>query len=198
MRIGIDISQIAHEGTGVAVYVRNIVASLIAAYPEHEYILFGASLRKRSVFHEFIASLGSSGLHTRLISVPVPPTILDFVWNRLHIVPIEWFVGSVDVFWSSDWTQPPLLHARGITTIHDLSVLKYPQESHNTTEFVLSQARVSADIVSIQTRRLALAARECHVFLCDSEATKKDAHTLLGIELTKLRVVYPGFMKHIL
>ena len=38
MKIGIDISQIAHEGTGVATYVRNIVAALVHRYPEHEYI----------------------------------------------------------------------------------------------------------------------------------------------------------------
>ena len=49
MKIGIDISQIAHEGTGVATYVRNIVAALVHRYPEHEYILFGSSLRKRHV-----------------------------------------------------------------------------------------------------------------------------------------------------
>ncbi len=196
MRIGIDISQIAHEGTGVAVYVRNIVTSLIAANPKHEYILFGASLRKRAVFRAFVSSLIASKASVRLVSVPIPPTILDILWNRLHIVPIEWFIGNVDIFWSSDWTQPPLARACGITTIHDLSVLKYPGESHNVTEFRFSTARVSANIVGIQTRRLTLAARECRVFFCDSEATKNDAHTLLGIEPDKLRVIYPGFAKY--
>lgn len=196
MRIGIDISQIAHEGTGVAVYVRNIVTSLIAANPTHEYILFGASLRKRGVFRAFVSSLTGSKASVKLVSVPIPPTMLDVLWNRLHIVPVEWFIGHVDVFWSSDWTQPSLARARGITTIHDLSVLKYPEESHNATELSLSQARISADIVDIQTRRLTLAARECRVFFCDSEATKNDAHTLLGIESDKLRVIYPGFAKH--
>jgi len=196
MKIGIDISQIAHEGTGVAVYVRNIVVSLVAANPKHEYILFGASFRKRAVFRAFVSSLTASNASVRLVSVPIPPTILDVLWNRLHIVPIEWFIGSVDVFWSSDWTQPPLARAHGITTIHDLSVLKYPEESHNAMELSFSQARISANIVGIQTRRLAHAARECRAFFCDSEATKNDAHTLLGIDSDKLRVIYPGFAKH--
>ncbi len=198
MKIGIDISQIAHEGTGVSTYVRNIVSSLIAAYPTHEYILFGASLRKRMVFNAFVSSLTVYNASVRLVAVPIPPTILDVLWNRLHIIPIEWLIGSVDVFWSSDWTQPPLARARGITTIHDLSVLKYPDESHNSTEFSLSQARISADIVDIQTRRLTRAARECQVFFCDSDATRHDAHTLLGIETDKLRVIYPGFRKYTL
>jgi len=54
MRIGIDISQIAYEGTGVAQYVRLITEALIRTHPEHEYVLFGASLRKKYVFYEYV------------------------------------------------------------------------------------------------------------------------------------------------
>jgi len=74
MRIGIDISQIVHEGTGVATYVRRIVATLVQTYPEHEYILFGASLRKRNLFFEYLRTLPT---RVRLIAVPIPPTLLD-------------------------------------------------------------------------------------------------------------------------
>lgn len=193
MRIGIDISQIAHEGTGVSVYVRNLVSSLVRAYPSHEYILFGASLRKRGVFDAFVRSLQNAKVSIRLVSIPIPPTLLDIVWNRLHIFPVEWCIGSVDVFWSSDWTQPPLTRAQGITTIHDLSILKFPEESHNKTKMSFLTGNISADIVATQTRRLQHAVHECRMFICDSEATKKDAHTLLGIASDKLRVIYPGY-----
>jgi len=192
MRIGIDISQIAHEGTGVSVYVSQLVRAMITRHPEHDYVLFGASLRKRGVFFRYVASL-PIGRSVRLVAIRVPPTILDLLWNRLHLIPVEWFTGAVDVFWSSDWTQPPLARAGGITTIHDLSVLRYPEESHSVTTYSVPSARVSANIVAVQKRRLLHAARECAIFLCDSEATKKDAHTLLGIAEEKLRVVYPGF-----
>lgn len=192
MKIGIDISQIAHEGTGVAKYVRELVRAMITRHPEHDYVLFGSSLRKRRVFFRYVATL-PIGRSVRLVALRVPPTILDLLWNRLHIVPVEWFTGAVDVFWSSDWTQPPLARAGGITTIHDLSVLRYPDESHNTTAYSVHSARVTANIVEVQRRRLLHAAKECAIFLCDSEATKKDAHALLGIADDKLRVVYPGF-----
>jgi hypothetical protein len=176
MRIGIDISQIVHEGTGVATYVRRIVATLVQTYPEHEYILFGASLRKRNLFFEYLRTLPT---RVRLIAVPIPPTLLDVLWNRLHVAPVEWFTGPLDIFWSSDWTQPPLVHARGITTIHDLSILRYPKESFG-------------QIVAIQKRRLQRAKNVCQMFFCDSEATKKDAEELLGIDQAALEVVYPG------
>lgn len=192
MKIGIDISQIVHEGTGVATYVRNIVAALVHRYPEYEYILFGSSLRKRHVFAEYIRSLPNTS-HVRLVSVPVPPTVLDWLWNWVHIVPIEWFTGPLDIFWSSDWTHPPLKRAVGVTTIHDLSILRYSQESHNISEVDVIGGRITANIVATHTRRLMRAAKACAVFFCDSEATKHDAHELLGIANDKLTVVYPGF-----
>ena len=192
MKIGIDISQIAHQGTGVARYVRSIVASLVRKYPEHEYVLFGSSLRKRHVFSEFVSAIGKDSSHVRLVSIPVPPTILDWLWNRAHIVPVEWFTGPLDIFWSSDWTHPPLIHAVGVTTIHDLSVLRYPEESHNQAVLDVARGRIAANIVATHTRRLVRAAKACAVFFCDSEATRHDAQELLGISQNKLTVVYPG------
>lgn len=192
MRIGIDISQIAHEGTGVATYVRQLVTTLVRKYPHHEYVLFGASLRKRRVFSEFVHMLPGAEANVRLVSVPVPPTVLDWLWNRMHIVPVEWFTGSLDIFWSSDWTHPPLVSAIGVTTIHDLSVLRFPEESHNQAVLDVARGRVTANIVATQTRRLTRAAKACAVFFCDSQATKHDAHELLGLAADKLTVVYPG------
>lgn len=192
MKIGIDISQIAHEGTGVAAYVRNMVSALVKKYPEHEYVLFGSSLRKRQVFSQYAARLFGGNAHVRLVSIPVPPTVLDWLWNRAHIIPIEWFTGQLDIFWSSDWTHPPLIHAVGVTTIHDLSILRYAEESHNTSEVDVIGGRITANIVGTHTRRLMRAVKDCVVFFCDSEATKHDAHELLGIADAKLTVVYPG------
>lgn len=183
MKIGIDISQIAHEGTGVATYVRKMVDALLKIDKKNEYILFGASLRKRHVFNEFAG-------RAKLVVVPIPPTVMDILWNVLHIAPVEWFIGKVDVFWSSDWTQPPLAHAQGVTTIHDLIAFKYPEETHQKTEIV--GENISSNIVSIQKRRLAWVKKECAAIFCDSEATKKDVIDLLGISKNKLHVVYLG------
>lgn len=172
MKIGIDISQIAHEGTGVATYVRRMVDTLLRVDRKNEYILFGASLRKRHVFREFTG-------RAKLVALPIPPTILHILWNIFHIIPVEWFIGKVDVFWSSDWTQPPLAHARGVTTIHDLTTMKFPKE-------------MDTRIVETQARRLAWVKKECTTIFCDSESTKKDIVEILGIIPSKLHVIYPG------
>lgn len=178
MRIGIDISQIVYEGTGVAKYVREMVRALLAIDISNEYVLFGASLRQRHVFRTYVETVKRKTKVT-LVVAPIPPVVLDLFWNKLHIVPVEWFTGPLDVFWSSDWTQPPLAKARGVTTIHDLIALKYPGET-------------DAGIVATHKRRLAQVAKECSAILCDSEATRKDVGQLLNISASKLHVVYPG------
>jgi glycosyltransferase involved in cell wall biosynthesis len=177
MRIGIDISQIVYKGTGVGTYVRRMVETLVNSDKKNEYILFGASFRRREEFENFYKTLPHE--RVRLVAVPIPPTLLDFVWNRLHVMPVEKLTGPLDVFWSSDWTQPPLTRARGVTTIHDLIALKFPAET-------------DAGIVSVHKRRLAWVKKECKAIFCDSESTKKDVMELLQIPASRLHVIYPG------
>jgi hypothetical protein len=101
------------------------------------------------------------------------------MWNWLHILPVEMFTGPLDVFWSSDWTQPPLTKAQGVTTIHDLTTVRFPKE-------------MDAGIVATHSRRLWWVTKECKAIFCDSECTKKDSEQLLHIPEGRLHVVYPG------
>ena len=108
-----------------------------------------------------------------------PPLFLDFLWNRLHLVPIEWFIGEIDLFISSDWTEPPVINAKKATILYDLIVYKYPKETDKK-------------IIATQRRKLNWVKEESDIILCISEATKKDAVEVLSIEEKRLRVVYPG------
>lgn len=177
MRIGIDISQIVYEGTGVGTYVRRMVESILRIDSNNEYILFGASFRQKHKFQSFFDTLPRG--HARLVTVSIPPILLDFFWNRLHIMPVEKLTGPLDIFWSSDWTQPPLQHAKGVTTIHDLVALKFPGETDER-------------IIMTHKRRLAWVTKECEAILCDSVSTKYDVMKILKIPEHKLLVVYPG------
>ena len=53
MKIGIDISQIVYEGTGVGTYVRRMVENLLNIDTQNKYVLFGSSFRKKYVFDEY-------------------------------------------------------------------------------------------------------------------------------------------------
>ncbi|HUD43920.1 MAG TPA: glycosyltransferase [Patescibacteria group bacterium] len=176
MKIGIDISQTAYENTGVANYLTQLVNHLLEIDKENEYILFFSSLRKNFQFSIFNFQSNSN---VKIIKYKIPPTVLDLLWNRLHICPIEWFIGDVDVFITSDWTEPPALKAKKLTILYDLIVYKHPEET-------------AKNIVETQKRKLKWAKRETDGILCISESTKQDAEKILGIEEKRLFVVYPG------
>lgn len=179
MKIGIDISQLAYPQTGVANYLKDLVENLLKFDKENEYVLFGSSFRMKNVLNNIAKHFDYSNNRSRFKFFPFPQTFLDFLWNRLHIVPVEWFIGDVDVFISSDWTQPPTKKAKSMTILYDLLIYKYPQEMH-------------PKIVATQKRRLRWVKKECDKIICISEATKRDAMEILGIEEERLAVVYPG------
>ena len=178
MKIGIDISQTVYENTGVANYTKNWIENLLRIDDENEYILFFSSLRKN--VPAFAKNLSTNrNLKLKIKTFKYPPTLLDMFWNRLHIMPIEDLVGEIDIFISSDWTQPPTKRAKRATILYDLIVYRYPEETHTK-------------IVQTQRRRLKWVKKECDVIFCISESTKQDAMDILGIEEKRLRVIHPG------
>lgn len=177
MRIGIDISQLAYPGTGVATYLGSLVQNIISLDQGNEYVLFFSSLRKSVKNSKFKIQTFNSNVKIR--EFKIPPFILDLLWNRLHIAPIEWFVGDVDVFITSDWVEPPTQKAKKGTILYDLIVYKHSQET-------------AEKIVRVQKRKLKWVREESDFAICISESTRQDAHKILNIPLDKLRVVYPG------
>jgi hypothetical protein len=177
MKIGIDISQLAYKDTGVANYLEHLVEQLLKLDQTNEYVLFFSSMRGKFPISNFKFPLSNKNVTLKLFRFP--PSFLDLLWNRLHIFPIENFIGDVDIFISSDWTQPPVKNEKSVTILYDLIVYKFPDE-------------MDRGIIETQKRKLHWVKKECDLLLCISEATKKDAMEILKIDPTKLRVVYPG------
>ncbi|HSA84090.1 MAG TPA: glycosyltransferase [Patescibacteria group bacterium] len=176
MKIGIDISQLAYQNTGVANYLSRLVEHLLKIDQDNEYVLFFSSLRKNFQFSIFNFQ---SNANVSIKQFRFPPTLLDVLWNRLHVLPIETLIGDVDVFISSDWTEPPTKKAKKMTILYDLIVYKAPEET-------------AAKIVQTQKRKLSWTKKECAAILCISESTKRDAMEILGIQEDRLHVAYPG------
>lgn len=193
MKIGIDISQLAYPETGVANYLGSLVQHLVELDKKNEYILFFSSLRKQFLISNFKFLNKSQCPNVTIKKFRFPPTLLDILWNKLHILPIESLIGDVDIFITSDWTEPPAKKAKKVTILYDLIVYKYPEESHHQTNFNPLKLIISPNIVEVQKRKLAWVKKESQRILCISEATKKDAEDILSIDKNKLSVVYPGF-----
>lgn len=179
MTIGIDISQVVYEGTGVGRYVFELTTALLHKDKENDYILFGSSWGQKKKLEEIALELRGNRTNVSVKIFPFPPRILNIIWNILHIIPIQWLIGNVDVFWSSDWTQPPVGNAYGITTIHDVSFFRYPESFDKS-------------IITVHKRRLHHVQKECKKIFADSLATKQDIVSFLHITEEKISVVYPG------
>ena len=190
MIIGIDISQIVYK-TGVSNYLLELVSHMIAQNTSDKFVLFGSSLRQQQIFIDLQKTFKNYS-HVEFKIFPFPPTALDILWNKLHILPIEWFIGKVDVFVSSDWTQPPTQSAKKATILYDLIVYKYPEETHNQWRFNWKTFLIKPNIVASQKRRLYWVKKEVDKIICISESTKKDAEELLYLAPKKLVVAYPG------
>ncbi|MBI4039597.1 glycosyltransferase family 4 protein [Candidatus Daviesbacteria bacterium] len=172
MKIGIDVSQIIY-GTGVSNYTKNLVTSLIAQDDANQYVLFGSSLRQFGQFSKLIPS--KTNITAKFY--PFPPRVLDLIWNQLHIIPVENLIGPVDIFHSSDWTQPPTKRAGKITTIHDLSPLVVPELTPPST-------------LKTHRRRLQWVKKEADLVIAVSEATKSDIVKYLSIPPERIRVIH--------
>jgi len=172
MKIAIDISQSIY-GTGVSVYTIEIAKNLIKLFPDDEFILFGGSLRRRKELDVIAKKLkGTPKIF------PFPPSLMDFIWNSLHILPIEKFVGPVDLVHTSDWTEPPSKYPK-VTTVHDLVPFKYPQ--------------TTADSIKLtHKKRLAWVIRESDKIIAVSNATKQDLISILRVPADKIVVIPEG------
>jgi glycosyltransferase involved in cell wall biosynthesis len=188
MNIGIDISQTAFEGTGVARYTVALAMALLKETTDYRYTFLFNSLRKRPP-EELIHAIS---LPHSLKSYPIPPTLASFLWNSLHTFPIENLIGDVDIFISSDWTQPPTRHAKKVTIVHDLVPYIFPETLTTETSLRLAQLRISPNIVATHHKRLEWVKKECDAIIADSWSTRKDLIELLGIESERIVVVYPS------
>jgi glycosyltransferase involved in cell wall biosynthesis len=165
MRVGLDISQVAHQG-GVATYTKNLSEHL-QRITDLQMVYFYSSLRKPY-----------RGQLRGVKKFKLPPTLFELLFNKLRNVGIEKFIGPVDVFHSSDWTEPPT-KSKKVTTYHDVVPLKYPTWSH-------------PQIVDVAKRRLRLVEKEVDMVIAVSNTTKKDLMEISKIPSEKIVVIYEG------
>ena len=176
MKIGVDISQIAYGSKGIPNYLANLVKGMIRNDRVNKYILFFSSLRL-SLSNSFLEEIDFPNVEVKIFHLP--PTLLDLIWNKFHVFPIENLIGEVDIFITSDCLEPPTIKAKKAAIIYDLVIFKNPGVSVKR-------------VIDMQKKRLEWAKEEASIFLCISESTKKDAQKILGLDEKKLRVIYPG------
>ncbi len=175
MRIGIDISKIVYEGTGVARFTRGLVDAVLKYETQNDWVFFISYLR-RHPDPRIISDIKKKGFEIK--QYYIPPTILTFLWNDLHKINIESMIGKTDWFISSDWAEPPSKYKKA-TIVHDLTFKRYPET-------------VNPLIKTVQEKRFSWIEKETSLIFADSESTKEDLKSVLGYEDKKIVVNYPG------
>lgn len=165
MKTGMDISQIAFTG-GVPTYTK-MLSEKLGQSNEIDMTYFFSSLRK-----------SYQGNLKNVKQFKIPPTVLEILFNQLRFIPIERFIGDIDIFHSSDWVQPPT-KAKKVTTYHDVIPLKYPEWS-------------VPKIVSVHKKRLQIVEREIDKVIAVSKTTKQDLLEISHIPEEKITVIYEG------
>ncbi len=170
--------MLVYQGSGVANYTYNLVKTLLEIDKINEYRLFYSSFHKQknSDYLEEFEKLGAKIYYYRF-----PFKFLQFCWEKLNIMPVEWFTGKVDWFLSSDFLRPPLFSGtKGITTVHDLVWKIYPQFHEDW-------------IVEAHEKKMKKTIQSKDTIIVDSLCTKNDLIKYYPeINKKRIHVLYPG------
>jgi len=187
MKVGIDITSIIY-GRGVSRYTSNLVSQL-AQRKDVDLMLYGSSFRQLEVLITFAKQVNEERVFARN-DIPTffqkyPPTLIDWLWNRLNMNKIQILMPGITVFHSWDWQQPPDKDLPLVSTIHDLAILKFPETAHpkilkhHTQAWKILKER-NAEIIAV------------------SQTTKKDCIELLGFSPDNIHVIYEALPKEVM
>ena len=174
MRIAIDLRPALKKGTGVGIYVQNLVENLALIDQENHYCLFSSSFKDRFPKERLTLPVNFSIKDYR-----IPVRVLNFLWHKHRFPPLDYLIGELDITHSPHPLLLPAKKGKKIITIHDLFFWEHPE---------MTSAEVKRDY-----RALA----EFHAHLADwiiavSENTKKDIVRLFKVPKEKVRVIYQG------
>jgi glycosyltransferase involved in cell wall biosynthesis len=174
MRIAIDYSAAVNQRAGVGRLVRNQVLALADVDQTNEYRLVFARPNRGSAQPQFPKARNFSRRE-----VALRERWLSILWHRAKVpLPADWLSGRVDLYHSPDFVLPPLRHARGVLTVHDLAFLMRPE---------CADARLRAYLEEVVPRSV----QRADFIIADSENTRNDLVVLMGVRPSSIAVV-PG------
>ena len=176
MNVGIDITATIY-GRGVSRYTSNLVRALLNS-GKVRLTLYGSSLRQRSELVTIAENLKKeTNSKAETVIQSYPPSLYNFLWNKVGYPKIKSLLPSINLFHSWDWIQPPDKDIPLVSTIHDVALLKFPETAHPKIKAMHEQSWKI------------LKNAEAHI-IAVSRATKKDVVEMLGIPERLVHVVH--------
>ncbi len=176
LNVGIDITA-AIYGRGVSRYTTNLVRALLST-SQIRVTLYGSSLRQRAELLAIAEDLKKqTGSKAETVIQSYPPSLYNFLWNKVGYPKIKSLLPSITVFHSWDWLQPPDRDLPLVSTIHDMALMKFPETAHPKIKAMHEQSWKI------------LKERKAHI-IAVSRATKNDIIELLDIPEERVHVVH--------
>lgn len=118
--MAIDATPLLGTKTGVGRFCEGALGALANA-GELDVDAFAVTWRRR---HR-LPPLVPAGIGVRQRAMPARP--LHLAWAHLPVPAVEWFVGPADVVHGTNYVVPPTRRAARIVTVHDLTMVRYPE-----------------------------------------------------------------------
>jgi glycosyltransferase involved in cell wall biosynthesis len=112
--VGVDLRAMVGVPTGIGVYTRSLLLELAR---QHAFRLTGLAHRE---------AVGAAELQAAGIAVEHQPAPLGVLWQQL-LLPRRLARGDIDLLWSPLITLPLICPVPAVVTVHDLTVLLYPE-----------------------------------------------------------------------
>lgn len=170
MRVVLDASALVAPRTGVGRYVEGLLGGLLALPTPPDLAVAAFTLRGDR------PAVGAPWVGPR-----VPAGALHAFWRRGPLPTVEWLTGRADVFHATNYLLPPLRHAAGVVTVHDLS-------------FLLHADTVSPGVLRYQ-REVPRALRRAAAVLTVSHSVRAEVIEHLDVPPDKVHAVHLGVAK---
>jgi glycosyltransferase involved in cell wall biosynthesis len=174
MRIGIDFTSASRERAGIGRYARELIRALSRIDHANQYVLFVP----RDAHADLLAFDWSPNF--KVVRAPLTERYLAALWHRARVpLPMEAFVGTIDVCYSPDFLLPPTFAKRKLVTVHDLSYVRvpecFPQPLLNYLNRAVPRSVARADMI-----------------LADAASTQRDLIDVYRLPPAKIKVLYSG------
>jgi glycosyltransferase involved in cell wall biosynthesis len=126
LSVAFDATPLLMQPTGVGMFCAGALAGL-ADRTDVEVSAYAVSWRRR----KGIDGVLPPGVGSRQRPMPARP--LHWAWARGRLPPVDWFIGRHDVVHGSNFVVPPSSGAARIVSVHDLTVVLYPELCRPTT-----------------------------------------------------------------
>ena len=167
MRVAFDVTPLAGVRTGVGNLVAGFAEEL-RGHDELDLVLYAATMRGRTAL--------SVELNTRI--PPLPARLLRAMWLRTNWPPAEIWTGPVDIVHGMNYVVPPTRSAASLVSVHDLTVVRYPE-------------MCTGDTLQYPTLLRRAFARGAHAHV-DSMFVGEELASWSGLAPERIHVVQPG------